>query len=91
MNELIKVIGSAAMIEGSIRQVMEDLAKAVRCSKESMISVGIPERFADQFITDAVRVGLDTKKPKSEKEEAQRVVAEIMASYSKILEEEFGR
>ena len=90
MNELIKVIGSTAMIEGSIRQVMEDLAKAVRCSKESMIAVGIPERFAEQFITDAVRVGLDTKKH-SEKEEAQRVVAEIMASYSRILEEEFGR
>ena len=87
---MIKVIGSTAMIEGSIRQVMEDLAKAVRCSKESMIYAGIPERFVDQFITDAVRVGLDTKKH-SEKEEAQRVVAEIMASYSRILEEEFGR
>ena len=88
---MINVMGSTAMIEGSARQVMEDLAKAVRCSKNSMIDAGIPERFADQFITDAVRVGLDTKKPKSEKEEAQRVVAEIMASYSRILEEEFGR
>ena len=88
---MIKVIGKTSMIEGSARQVMEDLAKAVRCSKESMINAGIPERFADQFIKDAVNVGLDTKKPNSEKEEAQRVVAEIMASYSRILEEVFGR
>lgn len=88
---MIKVIGRTAMIEGSARQVMEDLAKAVRCSKESMIAVGIPERFANKFIMDAVRVGLDTEKPKRDKEEAQRVVAEIMASYSRILDEAFGR
>lgn len=87
---MIRVIDNTAEISGSVKQVMEDLAKAVRCSKTSMLEAGIPERFADVFINDAVNVGLDIHTD-TDKKNAERVVAEIMTSYSRILRDTFGK